>query len=278
MITLDLLEQTFGPARQQGREWHFPCPQCLYQFTACEKNGQVLVYCHSCASNHHLLSALGSSHTFTRSASFQKTQNSNLETRQWALRIWNETIAIENTLAECYLRRRGINLSFPPVIRFHPGLKHTESGQYFPAVISSITDPTGEFIAIHRIWLSPDGKKAPVKPSKKTLGSFRGGIIQLAEPLDMLALAEGLETALSVQQLSGLPTWASVSSANMKNIRPSASVKTVYIFADHDPAGIKAADQTAAILAREGFHVAMAVSPVPGSDFNDILLKGVVPE
>jgi putative DNA primase/helicase len=62
-----------------------------------------------------------------------------------------------------------------------------------------------------------------------------GGCIRLAEPGKSLAFAEGIETALAMWQLSGIPCWATISAHGMKNIKSiPKQITHTYWCADND--------------------------------------------
>lgn len=88
-----------------------------------------------------------------------------------ALAIWRAAIPVEGTPAAAYLVCRGLHLTPPASLRFHPALKHSV-GSTWPAMIALVTSgidatPTG----IHRTFLARDGSgKAPVVPQKMMLG------------------------------------------------------------------------------------------------------------
>jgi hypothetical protein len=54
------------------------------------------------------------------------------------------------------------------------------------------TGANGTPIAIHRTFLTRDGRKAPVAPQKMMLGRCRGGAVRLAGPHDLLMIGEGI--------------------------------------------------------------------------------------
>ena len=45
-----------------------------------------------------------------------------------------------------------------------------------------------------------------------------GGAVRLAPAAETLVLAEGVETGLAVQQATGLPTWATLGTSNLKKV------------------------------------------------------------
>jgi hypothetical protein len=58
-----------------------------------------------------------------------------------------------------------------------------------------------EFVAVHRTFLRRDGLgKAPVKPTKMTLGKIAGCAIRLGPRSAKLLVGEGIETCLSAMQ------------------------------------------------------------------------------
>ena len=64
-----------------------------------------------------------------------------------------------------------------------------------------------------------------------------GSAIHFGMPHDVLCVAEGIETALSVQVATGYPCWAAVSAQGLQDVLIPEGVKTVLIFADKEPFG-----------------------------------------
>jgi len=106
-----------------------------------------------------------------------------------------------------------------------------------------------------------------------SLGSVSGGAVRLAQAGEHLAVAEGIETALSIMDATGILTWAGISAGGIKAlILPSLPMASeVVIAADNDPPGIKAANEAAERWTAEGRRVRIAVPPA-GTDFNDLAL------
>jgi phage/plasmid primase-like uncharacterized protein len=131
-------------------------------------------------------------------------------------------------------------------------------------------------VAIHRTFLTQDGSaKAKVTPNKMMLGKTQGGAVRMAEPAETLAVCEGIETGLSIQQVTGIPTWAALSCAGMQTLAVPDSVRTVLICADHDLPGLKAAEAAARRWTQAGLTVQLTYPPRLGMDFNDLLcMKG----
>ena len=197
----------------------------------------------------------------------------------YARRLWDRAHAIAGTRAETYLKARAIAL--PPVgtnaLRYLPRLKHTPSGREFPCLIASLTDWTNRLVAVQRTFLAEDGtKKAPVISAKMTLGPMGHAAVKLIEPRgEILALAEGIETALSAYALHFIPTWATLSAKRLSQIRIPPHIRRVVIFADKGPAGEEAAARAAHLYRTCGIKVHV----VPPSaefghtfeDFNDVV-------
>jgi putative DNA primase/helicase len=58
------------------------------------------------------------------------------------------------------------------------------------------------------VFLDSDGNKAPVTPSKMTLGVIKTGAVHIGEPVDgVLGLAEGVESAIAAHQMTTIPVW-----------------------------------------------------------------------
>jgi len=151
-------------------------------------------------------------------------------------------------------------------------------------MVAKITDSTtGEPLGIHRTFLAPDGKgKAPVDQVKMMLGPSKGGVARLGEPEDdgVLMIGEGIETCLSVMQVTGHPAWAALSAGGLRDLELPPENYEVIILADSDKVGESSAQaaairwveerQVTGMMAQEKRHVSIA-RPPPGKDFNDLL-------
>jgi DNA primase len=148
-----------------------------------------------------------------------------------AASIWRQAVPGAGTPVETYLRSRAIRVPVPPTLRFVPALPYWTNGPggravkvgEFPAMVAAIQGANGAIVGLHRTYLSiePDGavrKLAGVAPdgdpltAKKMLGQAMGGAVRLAKAGETLAIAEGIETALSVlQAFPDMPVWAVLS-------------------------------------------------------------------
>jgi len=165
--------------------------------------------------------------------------------RQSLNRVWNESVPISDRDAEparLYLARRGISIPPPEALRFHPSLAYHDGDKVvgtFPAIIAMVSGAQGNPVTIHRTYLTQDGKKAPVEAPKKLMSypknrKLVGGAIRLVKPGPVLAIAEGLETALAVMEGTGLPVWCAVNAYLLEHFVPPPGVERVVVFADKD--------------------------------------------
>jgi hypothetical protein len=191
-----------------------------------------------------------------------------------AQQLWHSSKEANGTFVARYLESRSLILRVPMSLRFHPNLLHVPTQRYYPAMIGGVVRwPDPQIIAIHRTYLAVDGKgKAAISSNKMMLGSVEGGAVRFGTDLDVLAIAEGIETALSIYQSTGITTWATLSASGFKNLilPPPFMTKNIIIAADHDDAGKKAAYEAADRWTKEGRIVKIALPP-KGLDFNDVL-------
>lgn len=192
-----------------------------------------------------------------------------------AQRLWQEAQPIGGTLAETYLRGRGITCPLPDTLRFHGTCWHGATATRLPAMIARVDGGTG--FALHRTYLCRDGRKAPVEPAKAMLGAVQGGAVRLTGAQGPLVVAEGIETALSLA--SGLlrtpaTIWAALSTSGIRGLRLPDHQGRLTIAPDGDTAGREAANTLAARAHALGWQVSLLPAP-EGRDWNDILtMKG----
>jgi DNA primase len=189
---------------------------------------------------------------------------------EYALSIWDASHPITGTSAERYFDGRGINketVTSARSIRFHPRLYHSETKATHPAVIFLIekfaTD-TGENespqpdarIAIHRIYLSADctAKLETGKP-KMLLGSPSSGGIWFDYPAEIMAIAEGPESALWVRQATELNTICGISAGCMASITLPPCIRELHVFPDEDTAGLSALSQLSLRAKQQGIQI-----------------------
>ena len=196
-----------------------------------------------------------------------------------ALAIWREAVPVHDTIAETYLRGRGITCPLPDTLRLHPTCWHGATAQRLPAMVARVDGLPR--LAVHRTYLRADGTaKADVEPPKAMLGAALGGAVRLTDGQGPLVVAEGIETALSLPSglLRGPATvWAALSAAGIAGLRlPGGIPHKPTIAPDSDDKGTSR--ENAHKLAERASALGWAVSLLPapdGRDWNDILmLKG----
>lgn len=203
--------------------------------------------------------------------------------------VWRASTPIANTAAERYLVNRGIwqeNLS--ESLRAHPGLAYVHGKERtfygkFPCLLAPIRNAKRALVSIHRIYVTPEGLKAPVPDAKKMMSQhleLAGSAIQLFPAGETLGLAEGIETALAAHAISRMPVWATVTAGLMEQVEIPAHVKRVVIWADLDVSerGIIAASKLADRLEKQGVivEVYLPQGKIPegtkGVDWLDVML------
>jgi hypothetical protein len=186
--------------------------------------------------------------------------------------LWDESIPIHGTVAEVYLRGRGITCALLETLRFHPECWHREARRCLPAMVGRVDG--AERFGIHRTYLRPDGSgKAEVKPEKAMLGAVQGGAIRLTRNGWPLVVAEGVETAASLAcgLLDGPVTiWAALTTSGMAGLRLPDEPGRLIIASDGEEAGRKAA-KTLEERAKAAGWCAEFFSPPLGMDWNDVL-------
>jgi putative DNA primase/helicase len=193
----------------------------------------------------------------------------------FALKLWGETAPAAGTVVERYLRGRGLTCPIPPVLRFHPRLWHRNGGAHWPAMIGARTDVAGRIVAVHRTYLTFEGKKAPVGDKvKMDLGPCRGTCIRLSPVANELLIAEGIENALSGMVATGRPGWAAGSAAALRRAELPLEVRRITFLSDGDAASAGAERMCTAMWRSEGREVRIARPPA-GKDFNDVLLEEI---
>lgn len=189
--------------------------------------------------------------------------------------IWDYAVPAAGTLAEAYLRWRGIDIDPPMSIRFAE-LPYGKHGDILPCLVACVSSPGGPLQGVQRIFLARDGRgKADVPAPKLSLGRVRGGAVRLAG-LDNgeLIVTEGPETGLSLLQTLQRPVWVACGGSMLPAMEFPPSVCAVAIGGDNDEAGRAKAKEAAEAFSRRGFRTRIFYPPAPYGDFNEILMSG----
>ncbi len=194
-----------------------------------------------------------------------------------AAAIWQEARDPRGTLAEVYLRGRGLDLTDDvagAVLRFHPACPWRDEERQqtirVPAMIACMRATAGDAITgIHRTRLTPDGTKI----GRRMLGIVAGGAIKLDADWDVthgLHVGEGAETCMAARKLGLRPCWALGSAGAIAVFPVLPGVECLTILAEHDDANRRAVDTCGARWHAAGREV-VVVEPASGSDILDAL-------
>ncbi|MDP2676295.1 MAG: toprim domain-containing protein [bacterium] len=178
-----------------------------------------------------------------------------------------------------YLKNRGLT-DIPKALRYTEKAWETETKQEQRAILAVFSLPDGEAVTMHRIYVTADGKKLPIKSPKKMLPALKkmtGGAVRLYPwESGLLGIAEGIETAIAVHNMVEYPVWAALSTSLMEGFIPPKGVENIVIFSDNDQnyAGQKAA-YTLANRLKIGQNslktVEVEIPALPGTDFLDLI-------
>ena len=271
----------------QNGTHHGPCPSCGYKsgFTLDEKNGKLLFYCHAggcsfeeiiTAIKYHSPAAISAIPAIVNYREYFK--NLSIATgcdskAQFIKKLWSESEPVEDTIVEAYLKNRGITGNIPKTLRYLKSCFHSPSQANYPAMVAKVTDVNGQLMAVHRTYLKPDGSgKAVIEPNKMILGLVKGCGVYLSGIANTIAVTEGIENALVIQQTTGISTIAALSAVGITNLILPAQVQFIIICADYDKVGLQAAYNAAKKWNTQGKTVKVVTPPKIGMDFNDWLL------
>lgn len=232
-----------------------------------------------------------------------------------AVRMWKAGRPWRGTLVQTYLTgRHCCPADDLPTLRFAAGLKYEHQWDdetwcrgTFDAQIAPFQNVSRDITAVHVTYLGPDGDKAPVPKAKKMFGPVWGSAIRFAAPARSIAIAEGIETALSVRRacpdravwvagslgniagsgdpdtpkiphpVTGKPLPTVMPLMRSPGIRLPAGVEEIVILADADGdrlSGNALVERAARRFRAEAVRVRVAW-PKPGQDFNDMIREGV---
>jgi putative DNA primase/helicase len=193
----------------------------------------------------------------------------------FAMSLWQHATPPTGTIVETYLRSRRCwtEPAAADVIRFHPNCPFG-SGVSVPAMVALITDAvTGEPIGVHRTALKDNGSdKRFGKDSRKMLGVATRGSVRLHATSEQLAIAEGIETALSASQVFGTAVWATLSKGGIAWFPLLKGLKRLTVFADHDDPGMTAARKCCQRYRAAGISAEVRYPTNTNSDWNDFVM------
>jgi phage/plasmid primase-like uncharacterized protein len=287
---------------RKGGDIAGPCPKCggtdrfvitphggkngldIWFCRGCEAGGDVIAFvrhCGGCSFDDAIATIAGNSGSSIAEPSEKPQRNLRPEektarAREW----WSRAHDIHGTIAEQYLRSRGIR-ELPPdpdgVLRFHPHCPFGDNGQTLPCMLALVRDiRTDAPLAVLRTAFGPAGEKI----GRMAFGPTKGGAVKLwddAEVTTGLVIGEGVETVLGASAIAHRgtllrPAWATIDAGHLQHFPVLAGIEALTILADHDESGTgqEAAQQCARRWVAAGRDVEVFLPKNPGEDFNSI--------
>jgi len=191
--------------------------------------------------------------------------------RRVAQAIYGCGLSAAGSIIEPYLRSRSISIPVPDTIRFLPATPLRYPHPCMLAVYGlarelepgRLSIPAADIRGIHLTKLNPDGTRkadVPRDEVRRSIGGH-GWPIVLAPVNDGggLAIGEGIETMLSVAEVTGLGAWAAGAASWMPVLanRVPSYVEAVTAYAEADQGRLHAA-RLAERLDGRGFEVTIA--------------------
>jgi len=214
--------------------------------------------------------------------------------------VWRESVSLNDLRAypaRAYFERRRVKKAAMSAcdLRFHCALNYVGAdggvlGTY-GAVLALVRNNAGEPVSIHRTFITKSGLKVDFLGRKNKARKLtpsvnkhsKGRQIRLfQQPKGVIGIAEGLETALAVSQMTGLTVWPTLSTTMLQSFEPPEGVNTVLVMVDKDrnQAGEIAANTLTQRLTEKGVAVIQLLPPTPilesdikGVDWADQLVR-----
>ena len=247
-------------AVQRGEELRLACPvHDSSPETLALREGRLgpLWHCHAGCESRAVRDALLAEGILVRRdgflASTRRTRDADTPPR-WIARAWRRAVPIAETHADAYLRSRSLVSPWPAQLRWD-----ARRGRMLARVAEG-----DELRGLHATFLP--GRE------RRTYGPVRGGAVQLAAANGgVLAIAEGIETALAYALLTEIPTWAALSTAGMARIVLPDALDRLVVAADFDGPGLLAAERLERRAKDLGIDVEIDLPEHHRTDWADIL-------
>jgi uncharacterized protein (DUF927 family) len=295
-MTAAAIASALGNAQPDGKGYYrCNCPHCAgHNLVLCDGDHQLLVTCWNGCDRKDVLAELRSRGLYGTGRKANEHDGNLPETptqRQArtttaagkpknktaeALQIWNDAEPTSGTMADTYLGSRQLLLEIPDTLRLARNVYRPKSHDMRPHLIGRVEHETNGPVGIHLIALNPLDATARVsgKDRKWSKGPVGGGAVRLFPAGPILAIAEGVEDALTYTQERTVPAWAVISATGMKNFVPPplTVTQTVILIEDQDDnqTGQRAVADTARRLAGLGYKVKIC-RPKIGKDINEAL-------
>jgi putative DNA primase/helicase len=199
--------------------------------------------------------------------------------------LWQSGIPINgNDFVSRYLHSRGLQLK-PDNVKYCKYCYESSTRSKLPAMLAKIVDYNDRPISIHRTYLTLEGKqRTDLEKNKKVMPPtklLQESSVRLFLPSDprfksnVLGVAEGIETAMAAAQITGIATWACISSTLMQSWKAPDKYRHIVVFTDNDSnfCGQAAGFVLAHNLSKQGRKVEIIGPDQDCNDFNDQLLE-----
>jgi len=265
-----------------------PCPMCggNGRFVYDNKEGEGTYYCRGCGSGNGWmflkrkfgLSGFQADKEVAKLIGDCKVikPSEKKDPVQLLKRIASSSTAVgTNSSIGEYLKNRGVPLSDKlkqaDLYYWEYGVKLGK----FPTMVALVSDVNGKGVSYHLTY-THKGKKAGVSAPKKMMtpkGRLSGCAVRLHDFDDYICIAEGIETALAVHDLTGVPAFAATNASMLEKFEPPKGIKKVDIFADNDSSfvGQSSAYSLAKRLASDGVEVEVFLPSKVDTDWLDQL-------
>jgi putative DNA primase/helicase len=191
-----------------------------------------------------------------------------------AVAIWNEAVDPRGTRAEQYLASRALALDDDVagnVLRYHPAVPWREEDTGLtvgvPALVAAFRSvDDGGITGVHRIRVD----QLPRWPmtERRMLGIVHRAAVKLDPAGDVLAIGEGIETAMAARRLGQKPAWALGSVGAIAKFPLIDGVHRLAILGETGAASANAIQLCGQRWHRAGRKVQI-IMPDVGSDLND---------
>ena len=168
--------------------------------------------------------------------------------------MWGRAVPVAHTPADEYLRSRGLAPPWPAALRWDGDRRR----------LLARVSLAGHLRGLHATSLPHRDRRTygPVRGAAVRLAGMQGGI---------LAVAEGIETALAYAVLTGTPTWAALSAAGLKHLELPDGLRWLAVAADFDGPGLLAAEQLECRARETGIDVRIDLPSRHRTDWADVL-------
>ena len=230
----------------------------------------ILFHCFAGCTPVEVMKALQRQRLHDRSAVAMPADKPKRDMGALALRLWKASGPIAGTLAEDYLRARGLSSPFSRALRFNPAtiLGSGVDRRTMPAMIAAVENDLG-LVAVQRTFLDPnDVLRKPIPKPKVSLGLLGTAAIRLSPATDELGLAEGIEDARSATEWFGTPTWALGGVERLAFVAIPEKVRRVIVYSDRGRAAERSLEKAREHLTANGRELVSRL-PEHHDDWND---------